>query len=404
MSSLIRYGIVFIGLAGAAWVGCNTYAYFFSETAPTLSVAGIEPDSCYAGDVECTVTGKDAYKVATISLSLDDKPLAENFKINKKAFKHTFSIPTKTLSHGNHKLHIEAHNGTFNKAKSTKDISFCVDNLPLQAAFVKGDTDAKVFQGRTLHIQFQVNKEIKEAQVKALSKTYPCFAESAGSLIYECYIPTECDEIANEYPLTIEISDRVGNTIHLESKFQVVLFPFKKQNLKFDADKIKAENEAGLSEKHLEAEIEALTHKSPQKKLWQGVFVTPTEIKEPRQITTDFGVIRTTQERGLRQHKALDLYNTPRSVVWAPQDGIVALKNRYAHSGNTIVIDHGYGVLSLIFHLDSFANIEVGEKIKRGNPVGYLGKTGYATGYHVHWEMRVNNIAIDPMQWTKHDF
>ena len=404
MSSLIRYGVLLIGLSVAAWIGFTTYTYFFSETAPTLAIAGLEDGRCYAGDVQCTISGKDAYKVSTLSLYLDDKPLAENFKINKKEFKHTFSIPTKTLSHGNHKLHVEIQNGTFNKSKTSQDVSFCVDNLPLQAAFVKGDTDAKVFQGRTLHIQFQVNKEMKEAYAKALSKTYPCFPESAGSLIYECFIPTECDALPNEYPLTIDITDRVGNTIHLDSKFQVVVFPFKKQNLTFDAQKIKAENEVGLSEKHLEAEIEDLTHKSPAKKLWQGAFVTPTEIKEQRQITTDFGVIRTTQERGLRQHKALDIYNTPRGVVWAPQDGIVVLKNRYAHSGNTIAIDHGYGILSLIFHLDSFANIEVGEKIKRGNPVGYLGKTGYATGYHVHWEMRVNNIAVDPMQWTKHDF
>lgn len=172
-----------------------------------------------------------------------------------------------------------------------------------------------------------------------------------------------------------------------------------------NSDKMKEENEAGyLTEKEFEREVEELTAYSPASKLWQGVFVTPIEIKDKNQLTSDFGVIRATQERGLRQHKALDLYAMPKSVVWAPQDGVVVLKNRYAHSGNTVIIDHGCGILSMFFHLDSYAPIEVGEKIKRGNPVGKLGKTGYATGYHLHWEMRINNIAVDPMQWTKLDF
>ena len=94
----------------------------------------------------------------------------------------------------------------------------------------------------------------------------------------------------------------------------------------------------------------------------------------------------------------------PKSVVWAPQDGVVVMKARFAHSGNTVVIDHGYGILSMFFHLDSFAPIEVGETIKKGNPIGTLGKTGYATGYHLHWELRIGNVPVDPMEWTKPGF
>lgn len=103
-------------------------------------------------------------------------------------------------------------------------------------------------------------------------------------------------------------------------------------------------------------------------------------------------------------HKALDVINLPKSVVWATQDGVVALKERYDVSGNTVVIDHGHGILSLFYHLDDFADLEVGQKIAQGKPVGTLGKTGYATGYHLHWEMRVRNNPVDPMQWTQETF
>jgi len=103
-------------------------------------------------------------------------------------------------------------------------------------------------------------------------------------------------------------------------------------------------------------------------------------------------------------HRALDVINTPKSVIWSTQDGVVVLKDRFELSGNTVVVDHGCGVLSLFYHLDDFADIEVGQKIAKGNPVGTLGKTGYASGYHLHWETRVNNIPVDPMQWTKETF
>ena len=140
---------------------------------------------------------------------------------------------------------------------------------------------------------------------------------------------------------------------------------------------------------------------SQPEKLWRGAFCTPIDIQ---QVTCEFGAVRTTQEKGRYMHKALDVYNAPRSVVWAPQDGVVVLKDRYADAGNTVVIDHGYGVLSLFYHLEDFAKVEIGQKVAKGNPIGTIGKTGYATGYHLHWEMRVNNIAVDPMQWTKQNF
>ena len=144
-----------------------------------------------------------------------------------------------------------------------------------------------------------------------------------------------------------------------------------------------------------------ISQDSPHKKLWRGRFFAPVTI---RAITTPFGQIRTSQQKGLYAHKAVDVVDAPRGVVWAPQDGIVVIKDRFVQTGNTIVIDHGWGVTSMLCHLEEFADINVGDPIKRGNPVGTLGKTGYATGYHLHWECRINNTPIDPIEWTKASF
>ena len=99
----------------------------------------------------------------------------------------------------------------------------------MQAVFVKTGAPHKVFQGRTLHVQFQVNKEIKDAHINTLSRTFECFPESKNSKVYECFIPIECEEQPNEYLFSVDIEDKVGNALHLDNKFQVVVFPFKKE-------------------------------------------------------------------------------------------------------------------------------------------------------------------------------
>lgn len=382
------------------YFGWGTYHYLFDRHCPTVVIKGIEPEGWYAEDVVCYLEGTDKYKVSDISVWLDDKPLINKFKINAKQFSHPFTISTRSLPNGKHSIKAEVLNSLHKPQHTIMESSFVIDNTPLQAAFVKSD-DQKVFQGRTLHMQFQVNKPIKEATVEVLSKSYPCFKEAPSSPIYECFIPVECEEPANEYPVNVQITDLVGNKVTLENKFQIVLYPFKRQSLKIDADKVQAEREAGISQQELEQEMQRLTDASVKEKLWHGSFIAPIEIQG---ISTEFGTIRVTQERGRYAHKAVDVLNVPRSVVWATQDGIVALKNRFEHSGNTVVIDHGHGVLSLFFHLDSFSDMKVGDRIKKGNPVGTLGKTGYASGYHLHWEMRVNNVQVDPMQWIKPNF
>lgn len=390
---IILVSVLFCGL-----VGFKTYNYFFDSTAPIIALKGLEPEEYCCGDVQCAVASN---KSGFISAWLDGNPLISDYKMNGGSQEQPFVIPSKTISNGKHTLKIDFTDRTFAKNKATLQREFVVDNVPLQAAFVKADSDYKVFQGRTLHLQFQVNKEIKEATVQALSGAYPCFPESKGSLIYETFIPVSCEDNPNEYLMTVEIKDRVGNQLKLDNKFQVVLFPFKKQMLTVADEKLQEAREAAGNETNFEETLQNLASQSPHEKLWHGAFCTPIDVVR---VSCDFGTVRTTQHRGRYAHKALDVINKPKSIVWAPQDGKVVFKGQFEAGGNTVVVDHGFGVLSMFYHLDSFANVEVGQKIAKGNPVGRIGKTGHATGYHLHWEMRVNNVPVDPMQWTQVTF
>lgn len=380
-----------------ALVGWFLHSYFFDLSAPTLVITGVSDNKYYAGDINCAIV---ANKKGSIALRLDSAPLAEPFSSSANN-PYNFVIPTKTMQNGPHTLWAQIHDSTFNHNKTTIECPFYVDNMPLQVVLVKHDDLYKVLQGRTLHIQIQANKEIEKATATLFSHEYTFHPESKKSLIYEAFIPIECEQTPNEYLLHIAVTDKVGNTAAIDSKMQVVMYPFKKTTMVVSDEKMKEEEKLGVDQQRFETEMERIVRNSPQEKLWRGTFCAPMDIAR---VTCDFGTIRTTQQKGRYAHRALDVVNAPGSVIWAPQDGIVVMKERFAYNGNTVVIDHGLGVTSMFCHLENFAKINVGDRIAQGNPIGTMGKTGYATGYHLHWEMRINGVPIDPMQWTKPTF
>jgi len=394
----IKNVFLFVLLAGLGFLGWKSYIFFFDKNNPEIHIYGIEENGFYCGNLQCSIASD---KPGILSVILDEKPLAKNFKATTKNQEYPFTIPTRTVANGKHTLKIQLTDNTYNKNSVKKDVYFYVDNIPLQGAFVKPETEFKVFQGRTLHVQFQVNKKIKGAKINTLSNVYQCYPESKNSSIYEAFIPVGCEELPNEYLISVDIEDYVGNNLTIENKFQIVQFPFKKQIVKVDKNKVKEEKELGKPNLELKNKMAEIAKLSPKEKLWKGSFCTPIEVARS---TCDFGTQRITQEKGKYTHNGVDIINEPRSVVWASQSGIVRIKDRYEESGNTVVIDHGHGITTMYFHLEDFANIEVGDNIHKGNPVGKLGKTGYASGYHLHWELRVNNMPVDPMQWVKSTF
>jgi hypothetical protein len=402
MIPFVRNSIYFVVLVLTVYIGWQCFVYGFDKTCPEVTVMGLEDGGYYKGDITCVVHGHDRYKVAHISVWLDGHPLVERVNIGATSFERPLDIPTRTLSQGAHNLKIEVIDGTYRSNKTILERTFFVDNAPLQGAFVRPESDFKVLQGRTLRIPVQFNKPVKSVAVKALLGSFSGVPESDGSTIYECFIPIGCEEKEGECACELIAEDFVGNVLTLQATLRVVAYSFKRQVLRgINTDRFEEEKKLGKSEKELHTLLADLVRTSPNQKLWRGVFYKPLNVTA---IMCDFGAKRITQERGCYIHAAIDMVGLLKTVVWATQDGIVAVKDRFEVTGNTVVIDHGCGVVTLLCHLDTFADISVGDRIKRGNPVGIMGKTGYATGDHLHWEMRVNNIPVDPMQWTKQDF
>jgi murein DD-endopeptidase MepM/ murein hydrolase activator NlpD len=97
-------------------------------------------------------------------------------------------------------------------------------------------------------------------------------------------------------------------------------------------------------------------------------------------------------------HPGIDI-STPRGTkVVAPADGVVIFTGKKGGYGNAIVIDHGYGIVTRYAHLDGF-NVRPGQRVRRGDVIGFVGSTGRSTAPHLHYEVWVNDQTRNPVQF-----
>ena len=97
-------------------------------------------------------------------------------------------------------------------------------------------------------------------------------------------------------------------------------------------------------------------------------------------------------------HLGLDLASTARAPVPAPNAGVVVFAGWKTLYGNAVVIDHGYGLLSLCGHMASI-DVAEGDPVTKGQIVGRSGATGLAGGDHLHLEIFVQGLSVDPLEW-----
>jgi len=176
----------------------------------------------------------------------------------------------------------------------------------------------------------------------------------------------------------------------------------KKLDIGFE-DRSFSEQSLEISQSLLERRIEAVSKIDEKismmlakgtrsdKILWEEPFIMPVEGR----LSTPFGARRTLNGGYGYIHSGIDLANLKGTPILAANSGRVVLAETQSLTGNTIVIDHGRGLVTLYGHLESM-QVEKDDYVSRGQEIGAMGSTGFSTGSHLHFETQLMGVYIDP--------
>ena len=203
------------------------------------------------------------------------------------------------------------------------------------------------------------------------------------------------DAWAGAHDITIELFDGNGDLIAESSaSVAVVDMGYPVENIDLPPD-VNNSLDPALVQQETSAR-DAVFAEFTAQKVWSGAFIWPVSPN----IVSPYGIRRSYNGGPVSSfHGGIDLAADEGVPVAASNSGRVAYVGSGPVHGNSVLIDHGDGVFSGYNHL-SVVNVQMGQVVTTGDLVGLIGSTGMATGPHLHWEVLVRGLAVDPVPWT----
>jgi murein DD-endopeptidase MepM/ murein hydrolase activator NlpD len=284
--------------------------------------------------------------------------------------------------------------GKLSKSKSGEFVGLHFYYLPTPA------------QGRTMKVVASSTENDINVESSLLwedNRNRPLTMYRVGEGRYRALTGFDCEAPAVRYKLSIRATkDGVGYT--------QVIYPFYLRVTSFSTGRVRLSPEKETlfqPSERKRREIDRLKEvlsTSTEQKLWENTFNHPLDNPE---IISAFGKRRSYYLGGkiirVQHHRGIDYRALQGTPVYAPNHGLVVLAAERVTTGNTVVIDHGHGVFSLFFHLDSIF-VEEGSRMRRGDKIAEAGSTGITAGPHLHWGLLVDGIYVNPQDWIKRSF
>ncbi len=203
---------------------------------------------------------------------------------------------------------------------------------------------------------------------------------------------------AGIYPFTLTITDSNGAIVEVNANVQILPGGYESEAITLLADRTNLLDPA-IEQDELNFIQDVMGTFTPTR-YFDGPFGLPAAAT----VISPFGTRRSFNGGGFdRFHSGTDFAGAPGTPVLAAAPGVVVLADSLNVRGNATIIDHGWGVFTGYWHqAEQFVN--VGDYVTTGQPIGTIGATGRVSGAHLHWELWVSGVPVDPMQWVLQSF
>ncbi len=210
-----------------------------------------------------------------------------------------------------------------------------------------------------------------------------------GGNCYEAYVPVGYNQAASAKDIVVHAAgkDYTGHVVITPANFEVERFDMPEETINATM------NVPGASQDYKEKMgVLAEERYIVWDKLWDGTFIQPVD----GVITSSFGLYRyingaTTASR----HQGIDIAAPEGTPVPASNSGQVVFADFVIMTGNTVVIEHGAGLKTIYMHLSEL-DCSAGDFVEKGDIIGLVGTTGYSTGPHLHFEVRIGTQSVSP--------
>jgi murein DD-endopeptidase MepM/ murein hydrolase activator NlpD len=269
-----------------------------------------------------------------------------------------------------------------------------IDGLIQQIALDKDTCE----QGEVTDLHVTAVIPLTDPRISFLRRSYDLYTiDSIGAQMYRTTLAVPLKTDPGHYEIVLMYDDD-GEKREIAFPFEVIAGAFSEDDTaELDVPVLTPETQEMLRYEH--RYFAKAYQTNPKKILYSGDFIWPCS----GSITGMYGTPRKyNDEMDGWSHKAVDIANAIGTKVYAPNDGIVSMSKNLDVHGKSIVIAHGGDVHSVFLHLDELL-VEKGDRVKKGQLIGKLGKTGLCTGPNLHWQVMVNRMPTNPRFWIEGD-
>ena len=225
-------------------------------------------------------------------------------------------------------------------------------------------------------------------------RVIPLWNEGEKSGILHGLIGVDLEKAPGHYEWKVSWKNAAGEEKSCSAVVTVQAGKFPTERLKVEKQFVQPDPEQEKRAEEEQKKMRAIFETVTPERYWDGKFLLPL-----KGVTTggNFGRRRILNGEARSPHAGVDFPALAGTAVFATQAGKVVLAEELFYSGNTVVIDHGYGIYTLYAHLSAMES-KPGQMVKAGEEIGKVGATGRVTGPHLHWGLTVERARVNALQ------